>query len=464
MNNEAEAEPYPPKTPATPNVHFGLFGSAAKHRRLPAKDRKRILLLQGPVGPFFKHLQSHLENQGFDAWRICFNAGDNVYSNRKNRIAYEGGTDHWSEWFSTFLKTSDIDFLIVFGCERDIHRIAIAHARAAGVHVISLEEGYIRPGFVTIENGGNNRMSPLAGYVPDELSALPAQSASPAGDFNSFRTMCLHGCTYYIARNILTNPAQRKTFHKDRALVSEAFYWVRNVYRRLAHQALNFSTLQTLLEHHDRRYFIVPLQVPDDMQLRAASHGWTNEKLVMSAISSFANHAPETHRLVFKIHPLERGHSNHREFIRQRAKVNNISHRVDVIDAGSLGLLVRHSAGMITINSTSGLSAIAHGVPLMVIGDAIYSNPRLAICAQGNPDFRSFWTATPVADAPLRKAYLHWIAEKCLVAGDFYAKDGIKLAAEAIVVKIQSINTQAQKSFGAAPLSVDASQQRLHVI
>src|SRR3546814_10307214 len=38
---------------------------------LPSGTRPRVLLLQGPVGPFFRHLQQHLEDSGFDAWRIC---------------------------------------------------------------------------------------------------------------------------------------------------------------------------------------------------------------------------------------------------------------------------------------------------------------------------------------------------------------------------------------------------------
>src|SRR3546814_4538429 len=50
---------------------------------LPSGTRPRVLLLQGPVGPFFRHLQQHLEDSGFDAWRICFNAGDRFFASRK---------------------------------------------------------------------------------------------------------------------------------------------------------------------------------------------------------------------------------------------------------------------------------------------------------------------------------------------------------------------------------------------
>src|SRR3546814_19076252 len=89
---------------------------------------------------------------------------------------------------------------------------------------------------------------------------------------------------------------------------------------------------------------------------------------------------------------MERGHSTDRKFIMQTACALGIADRVDVIDIGSLGLLTRHSAGMITINSTSGLSAIFHGVPLLVIGDALSANAKLAFCGTGPLTFASFLT------------------------------------------------------------------------
>lgn len=56
--------------------------------RLPAKTKPRIVLLQGPVGPFFSRLQESLERAGFDAWYICFNAGDRLFSRSRKRIGF----------------------------------------------------------------------------------------------------------------------------------------------------------------------------------------------------------------------------------------------------------------------------------------------------------------------------------------------------------------------------------------
>ena len=52
-------------------------------------------------------------------------------------------------------------------------------------------------------------------------------------------------------------------------------------------------------------------------------------------LASFALHAPHNRHLVFKIHPMERGHSTDHRRIRSAAQRLGIADRVDVIDTGS---------------------------------------------------------------------------------------------------------------------------------
>ncbi|NKC05266.1 hypothetical protein HED55_25255 [Ochrobactrum haematophilum] len=60
-------------------------------------------------------------------------------------------------------------------------------------------------------------------------------------------------------------------------------------------------------------------------------------------LDSFAATAPNGLRLVFKIHPLERGHDNDRHRIDEQASRLGIRDRVDIVDVGSIGYLTRHS-------------------------------------------------------------------------------------------------------------------------
>jgi|UPI00003A2E4B capsular polysaccharide export protein len=397
----------------------------------------RVVLLQGPVGPFFKHLQRTLEGAGFSCWRISFNAGDRLFAPKRNRIDFRGSPLLWELWFRNFLREHSIGFIILFGCNRPIHVVARRLADEAGINVLSLEEGYLRPGFVTIEQGGNNSGSPLAGCLPPE--GFEPNEDLKRKDFHGFRSMCLYGGVYYAVRTLFSLPSERHQFHRRFPAIPEAYAWARNVWRTTANRSSDFQTIETLLEHYERRYFLVVLQVAADMQMGAAARGWSTPKLIREALKSFARSAPKEFRLAFKIHPLQRGHGNERELILREAEAQGIAERVDIFYTGSVGLIIRHAAGVITINSSSGLSAIHHGVPLLVIGEALYANDALATSAHGEPDFDAFWTSEKVASAELRHRYLGWIREKCLKPGDFYARAGISAACQGVLEVVSSM-------------------------
>lgn len=403
----------------------------------PSGGAGRVLLLQGPVGPCFKRMQIMLADQGVDAWRVCFNLGDLAFSSRNKRISFLGNRTEWRDWLDGVLSSGRVDTIVLFGSERVVHRTAREIAPKYGVKVIALEEGYIRPGLVTVETSGNNAASPLAGQVaPVDFSA--SKEIETLEDFKSLKTMSFYGALYYTAMMACRFCQSQDLFHRKMSLLPEAFFWARNLTRRVFDRNRNFSTIQKLLEHFDGRYFVVPLQVAEDGNMKDAALGWNSVRLIAETIRSFSQSAPANTRLVFKIHPMERGHSNHAPLIRSTAAALGVENRVDVIDTGSLGLLARHAAGMITITSTSGLSAIFHGIPLLVIGKTIYANPRLATCARGKPNFNAFWTSRHVASPEVRKSYIAWIREAALEPGDYYATKGIELVCQAVLKKINS--------------------------
>jgi capsular polysaccharide export protein len=408
-------------------------------RSFPNKDCPRVVLLQGPVGSFFRRAQDHLNANGFDAWRVRFNAGDRLYSRGDKTLDFIGNVDSWRLWFSEIIRENGFDAVVLFGAERLVHRVAIECAEQMGIPVVCLEEGYIRPGYVTMELGGNNWRSPIAGQLPpDEFKAPRREGPKPVPSSGSFSAMAWAALQYFTIRAIISTPGERKLFHKQkRTLLSEGFYWVKNYYRKFAHVGRNYHISERLLEHHDKRFYIVPLQVHDDTQLGRAANAWNNQKLILKTIVSFARNAPPDHHLVFKIHPMERGHTRDWHFIRQVSALNDVKDRVHVLDGGSLSLLTRHSAGMITINSTSGLSAIHHGVPLAVLGQALYRNPELAFCVERGIDLDRFWSEAFVAPEKVRHRYLSWIHHQCLAGGDYYAKEGMEAAAQSLKMKIE---------------------------
>lgn len=410
-------------------------------RPIPVKSVPRVLLLQGPVGPFFRKAQALLNDSGFDAWRVCFNVGDRLFALREKTLNFSGTADAWNAWLSEMVSAHSFDFVVLFGCEREIHRIAIACCEKLSVPVICLEEGYLRPGNITLELDGNNWRSPIAGKLPPKdysgrLSERPKGVSYPS----SFGAMASYAFLYFSLRNLFSSTAERKLFHKQkRMLASEAFYWFKNYYRKFRNLNANYRCVEKLLEHYDRKYYLIPLQVHDDSQLGRAAGSWNSQKLILKSIVSFARNAPATHQLVFKIHPMERGHSRDRQFIEQVSLLNDVADRVHIIDGGSLGLLTRHAAGMITINSTSGFFAIQHGIPLAIMGQAIYRHPDLAFCVNRGIDLDGFWAWNKVASSEVRSRYLSWLHEQCLRPGDFYAYDGMEVAIRSLRDKLNDV-------------------------
>jgi capsular polysaccharide export protein len=377
--------------------------------------------------------------------------GDVIYASRRKTIPFFRGLRAWEGWLDGILAARSVDLIILFGSERPAHVVARRLADLYGVKILSLEEGYIRPGLITLEEAGNNASSPIAGQLPPEEYS-GGETAPDKIDYKSFRRMSWCGATYYIARTVTALGSQKELYHRKVHAFREIFCWLRNAYRRLRGQWRNFTTIQSLLEYWNKKYFIIVMQVAADANLAAAALGWDSARLISSTITSFARSAPTDSRLVFKIHPMERGHNTYTPLIRATASALGIGERVDVIDIGSMGLLARHAAGMITINSSSGLSAIFHGTPLLVIGRAIYANPALATCGNGAPDFDSFWRGGLVADGTLRTRYLQWLTETCLVPGDYYVQSGMETACKQILefITAGAVTRQPDVSLGLA--------------
>lgn len=393
----------------------------------------RALLLQGPVGPFFHRLACVLAERGVAVDRVRFNPGDTMFSSplflgpvpgpagypgeRARVYDYREGQDVWRDWLDAHLRSHPTALIVLFGSERPQHRIARAVAAERGVPVVSLEEGYVRPGYVTVERGANNWRSPIAGLLPPERMNAPRERPLEGRPGKSFWWMVRWGFLYFGWRNLAARGRQHELFHKSRPSWGEVPRWARNAWRRRVRRD---RVVPRLTGELSGRFDLVPLQVSDDAQLKAAARGWTNRRLIVCAIASFAASAPADRHLVFKVHPLERGHTRDHLIVARLAAMHGVSDRVHCIMSGPLGSITRAARGMITINSTSGLSAVSHRKPLLVLGHAIYRNPALARCGEGPRSIDAFWHDGFVGNERVARHYRSWLLRHALVPGDFY--------------------------------------------
>lgn len=414
--------------------------TALDRRQGPA----RILLLQGPVGPFFSELTDCLIEHGAEVTQLTFNHADARTANKSHSIPVTCRLSDFDEHIRLHLRT-DIDAVVIFGSERPAHKIAREVAEEYGIPVLSFEEGYIRPGAVSLELGGNNASSPIANV---DISKIPRgfSTRMEAANYHGFWPMVWHGANYYFRREIFSGAREREFHHRSTPISSEIFFWLRNVMRKATDGGSHASQATLLMKEFPKDYYIVPLQVPSDSNIKKSANGWTTPKLIHETIRSFSKSAPKTSRLVFKIHPMSRGHSSDHKLIKNLARTHKVETRTMVLHTGSLGELAKLAAGMITINSTSGLSAIHHGIPLLTMGRSIYAHSELATLAEGEKSIDAFWNNGFVADPELRNAFLAYIRRSSLIPGDFYARRGRVKAAKHGARKILQEVTRIRRS------------------
>lgn len=133
---------------------------------------------------------------------------------------------------------------------------------------------------------------------------------------------------------------------------------------------------------------------------------------------SFATKAPATKFLVFKHHPMDRGHRLYRPLINKLSKKYGIRNRVLYVHDLSMPEMLKHAKAVVTINSTAGLSALIHNKPLKVMGDALYDMKGLTY--QGH--LHQFWTADFQPDMGLLAKFRSYLLETTQINAVFYSK------------------------------------------
>ncbi|WP_081665904.1 capsule biosynthesis protein [Pseudogulbenkiania ferrooxidans] len=382
--------------------------SLLKHRRL--------LLLQGPMGGFFNQLADWLSAHGIESRKINFNGGDWLFHRRAGTIHYQGRMSALSRWLRSYIQRENIDALVCFGDCRRPHQVAALIAKELGIAFYAFEEGYLRPDYITLEEGGVNAFSQLAQNPERYLLHEPVQHERPQPTRPSFQRMALTAMAYYSSGWLLRKHFPYYRHHKDFSPFREFAYWMRAGWRKLLYRITENSLTRRIANQWQNQYFLVALQVFNDSQIRQHSSYEDIRDFIVEVIDSFAKHASSQHRLVFKHHPMDRGHRNYGEFIRHRAGEAGIASRVHYVHDAHLPTLLKRSRGVVTINSTVGLSAVYHGRPLIAMGRALYDISGLTF----QHGLSRFWNEHYTVDSNLYNKLRSYMLKHTQLNGAFF--------------------------------------------
>jgi capsular polysaccharide export protein len=376
---------------------------------------KRVLLLQGPVGPFFRRFADLITGMGAQTFKVNFNGGDCLFY--PAAISFRGSLDTWPAFLEPLLERLRIDIVVLFGDCRSIHRVAQEVAKRRGIEVRVFEEGYVRPNFITFELDGVNGRSRIP-RSSEFFRALPSQAIPPERSVGgTFWHTALWAGLYYCAAAALSPRFRRYRHHRPLTL-SELFPWLRSGWRKLAYGVTERRRIVELTGPLSKRFFLVPLQISRDSQVLRYSEFASVTNFVRHVAESFAAHAPADTTLVIKHHPLDRGYYDYRPLLRGLELELGLTGRLLYIHDQHLPTLFDHMCGAVVINSTVGFSALSHGAPVKTCGRAIYDLEGLTY--QGS--LNEFWhgAASFRPDAELLRRFRTFVIDDTQLNGSFY--------------------------------------------
>jgi capsular polysaccharide export protein len=254
------SEPFSQSVPIRrPGSETGSFGSEPERVENACQGKKsgfrledlpfyrRILLLQGPVGPFFKRFANFLEQRGARVTKVNFNSGDDFFFRDERVIRFAGTLEESSAFLKELIADGKFEAVFLFGDCRPIHREVRAIAGASDCAVWVFEEGYIRPAFITLERGGVNAFSELARLQLDELRAAPLAQAPEVVEFpNAFRKMAWQAFTYFFIMWLGSWRYPKYVHHKPTG-IAEACRWVRSLVRKHLYRFSEAATVGQVL-------------------------------------------------------------------------------------------------------------------------------------------------------------------------------------------------------------------------
>lgn len=402
--------------------------------------QRSFLFLQGPISPFFTLVANELEKRGHGVHAIHFNIGDRWLWRRAGGVSFRKKIDAWQRFIGDFLDQHRITDVVLLGEQREYHRIAIEAAKTRGCRVTVTDFGYLRPDWITLEQDGMSGCSVFP-RDPEAIRAL-ARQAPPFKKHrvyeDNFWKMARWEMLYYLGNYFFWWTYPHYVNHKlENPILEYVGTGLRLFGARF--KGAGLENLLGKLSKGGKPYFLFPLQMAHDFQLRAYSPFADQDEAIELVISSFAKHAPKEALLLIKVHPWDNGLRRWQPRIRRCAKAHGVADRIQYVDGGSLDRMVRRAQGMVIINSTSGLQAVRSGCPLITLGQAIFNVPGLTW--QGGLD--SFWTDAKPPDSLFVEDYLRAMAGTIQIRGVFYAQPGLDAAVRQAVERLHTarINT-----------------------
>ncbi|GMG80807.1 capsule biosynthesis protein [Paralimibaculum aggregatum] len=382
---------------------------------------RTVLMLQGPPCRFWRELGDGLRAEGFRVLHVGFCLADLALWRRRGQRLWRGRLADWPAHLSALIAAEGVTDILYYADRLPYHAAAIEVARAAGIRAWAIENGYLRPDWLTMEPEAMGALSRFP-RDPAEIRRLAGDAAVPEATpryRHGFAREAVSEVVFHLAmvlgRPIFPNYMADKHYPP----LLDYLSWLRKW--SLGGAAVRAAArAEAACRRRDWPFVLLAMQLQSDYQIRASSPYGCLSEMLEDAIASFAAHAPARLRLVVKLHPMDNGWENWPARIARLARAHGVADRVLAIDGGSLDLFLERAEGVLTVNSTVGIHALRRGRPVLALGDAVYDMPGLT--HQGG--LGRFWARPEAPEPELRDAFLAALADRIQLRGSFYDPAG----------------------------------------
>lgn len=351
---------------------------------------RRILIVQGDWEAGMSLLALDLKDEGHHVGKVFFCAPDVIYRFRGIQThMFRAPIEEFEEWLRDLVKSENYDTVFLYNHYRPYNQIAwnLAAEYQLGCYVFEL--GLIRPNCVMVFSRENLPISAiprawnalLAGGPPPRQAETPAElcQVSTPAKLVSF-------CANFLFSRITSPLFPNFVDQRDMNLWSHFKHGMIHLWRFIE-RGRDSEYDPLFAGEWSGTYYAVPLQVHSDTQILRCSDYRSIEQFIKQVVASFEQFAPPDTKLVFKVHPMDRGYKDYTDLVAGLAdRVGG--NRIFYVDRVHLPTLLENSRGVVNINSSVGISGLVHQVPVIALGTAVYDLPELTF--HGILD--DFWT------------------------------------------------------------------------
>ncbi len=382
-----------------------------------------FLFIGGPFGPFFRKVSCLLKDQGADVLHIHMHGADWLDWGFCDSKTYRGRPEDWRPWLTALLDSLPVTDVVTYGDCGRYSRVLLEEADTRGLIRHVYELGYVRPHYITLDRNGVNGFSSL----PDDPVTYRQAKEPTVMPPKQFGRMMPFHVAYTIAHCLAHYAAKPFFRHYDPNWPSSPLKQALGYFTRVTMDKLTWRR-QRKAERDviggDAPFFLCALQKSGDTQINEHSNFRNVVQFINYVTESFANFAPPDARLVFKAHPLDYGIEPQETAVRVAGKAHGILDRLVFLPTGSLTDLMAGAKGMVTVNSTAGLTAAMKGLPTAIAGEAFYKIEGL-VSTNG---IDQFWCNPKRPDWNIAERFLAVAAAKTQINGSYYSPKGREMA------------------------------------